>query len=95
MDVTNLCTFIAPAIIHRNDVTVAVSTAGTSPALARRLRERMSDAQGCPCLEWADMGPIFTDVRADIERQSARTDELPIEVPEPALPARDAVVDKE
>ena len=32
MDVTNLCTFIAPAIIHRNDVTVAVSTAGTSPA---------------------------------------------------------------
>ena len=33
MDVTNLCTFIAPAIIHRNDVTVAVSTAGTSPAL--------------------------------------------------------------
>ena len=46
MDVTNLCTFIAPAIIHRNDVTVAVSTAGTSPALARRLRERMSDSQG-------------------------------------------------
>ena len=66
MDVTNLCTFIAPAIIHRNDVTVAVSTAGTSPALARRLRERMSDSQGCRCLEWADMGPIFTDVRSDI-----------------------------
>ena len=66
MDVTNLCTFIAPAIIHRNDVTVAVSTAGTSPALARRLRERMSDSQGCRCLEWADMGPIFADVRSDI-----------------------------
>ena len=66
MDVTNLCTFIAPAIVHRNDVTVAVSTAGTSPALARRLRERMSDSQGCRCLEWADMGPIFADVRADV-----------------------------
>ncbi len=71
MDVTNLCTFIAPAIIHRNDVTVAVSTAGTSPALARRLRERMSDAQGCRCLEWADMGPIFSDVRADIRARQA------------------------
>ena len=32
MDVTPLCTFIAPALIQRNDVTVAVSTAGSSPA---------------------------------------------------------------
>ena len=66
MDVTHLCTFIAPAIVHRNDVTVAVSTAGTSPALARRLRERMSDAQHCKCLEWADIGPILADVRTDV-----------------------------
>lgn len=66
MDVTHLCTFIAPAIVHRNDVTVAVSTAGTSPALARRLRERMSDAQRCKCLEWADMGPVLADVRTDV-----------------------------
>ena len=66
MDVTHLCTFIAPAIVHRNDVTVAVSTAGTSPALARRLRERMSDTEQCKCLEWADMGPVLADVRADV-----------------------------
>ena len=66
MDVTNLCTFIAPAIIHRNDVTVAVSTAGTSPALARRLRERMSDTQHCRCLQWADMGPLLAEVRTDV-----------------------------
>ena len=68
MDVTPLCTWIAPSLIHRNDVTVAVSTAGTSPALTRRLRERMSDSDFCQCLRWADMGPMLSDVR--IEQRS-------------------------
>ena len=66
MDVTHLCTFIAPALIQREDVTVAVSTAGTSPALARRLRERISDPDYCQCLQWADMGPMLADVRKDV-----------------------------
>jgi siroheme synthase-like protein len=65
MDVTPLCTWIAPALIQRNDVTVAISTAGTSPALARRLRERMSDNHNCQCLRWADMGPLLADVRVE------------------------------
>lgn len=68
MDVTPLCTWIAPSLIQRNDVTVAVSTAGTSPALARRLRERMEDKSYCQCLRWADMGPMLADVR--IEQRS-------------------------
>ncbi len=73
MDVTHLCTFIAPALIQREDVTVAVSTAGTSPALARRLRERISDGEYCRCLQWADLGPILTDVRKDV-----RSRQLPV-----------------
>ena len=73
MDVTHLCTFIAPALIRRQDVTVAVSTAGTSPALARRLRERISDHDYCRCLQWADMGPMLADVRKDV-----RSRELPV-----------------
>ncbi|MFP6680278.1 MAG: bifunctional precorrin-2 dehydrogenase/sirohydrochlorin ferrochelatase [Dehalococcoidia bacterium] len=66
MDVTPLCNWIAPAIIHRQDVTVAVSTAGSSPALARRLRERMTDKNYCQCLRWADMGPMLADVRVEV-----------------------------
>ncbi len=73
MDVTPLCTFIAPALIQRQDVTVAVSTAGTSPALARRLRERISDHDYCRCLQWADMGPMLAEVRKDV-----RARELPV-----------------
>ena len=43
-DVTHLCNFIAPAVVRRGDVTVAISTSGTSPALARKLREEI---EGC------------------------------------------------
>lgn len=70
MDVTHLCNFIAPALIHREDVTVAVSTAGTSPALARRLRERMSDTDTCTCLQWADIGPMLADVRREVRAKN-------------------------
>jgi siroheme synthase-like protein len=65
MDVPHLCTFIAPAIVQRHDVTVAVSTAGTSPALARKLREEIS-SDSCSCLRWADAGPLLAEARRDV-----------------------------
>ena len=65
-----MCNFIAPALVHREDVTVAVSTAGTSPALARRLRESMSDTESCRCLQWADIGPMLADVRREVRAKN-------------------------
>jgi precorrin-2 dehydrogenase / sirohydrochlorin ferrochelatase len=39
-DVEN-CDFIAPAVVRRGDVQVAISTGGRSPAMARRAREEL------------------------------------------------------
>ena len=39
-DVDN-CDFIAPAVVRRGDVVVAISTGGRSPAMARRAREEL------------------------------------------------------
>lgn len=76
VDVTDLCTWIAPAIIRRGEVTVAVSTGGTSPALARRFREQLSGTNRVPAshgvMEMADLAPLLSEARADLARRGQR-----------------------
>ena len=45
-DVPDLCSFILPALHRRGPITVAVSTAGASPALAQHLRDRFAAQVG-------------------------------------------------
>ena len=76
VDVPQLCTWIAPAIARRGEVTVAVSTGGASPALARRIRDqvecttRMKSRYGV--MEMADLAPLLTEARRELSRQRVR-----------------------
>jgi precorrin-2 dehydrogenase / sirohydrochlorin ferrochelatase len=45
-DVPHLCSFILPALHRRGPITLAVSTAGASPALAQWLRDRFAAQVG-------------------------------------------------
>ncbi len=40
------CTFIVPAQVRRGDLTLAISTGGASPALARQIREELQEHFG-------------------------------------------------
>ena len=46
VDQPELCTFIVPSIVRRGDLTIAISTSGKSPAVARDLRKRLEKEYG-------------------------------------------------
>jgi uroporphyrin-III C-methyltransferase/precorrin-2 dehydrogenase/sirohydrochlorin ferrochelatase len=45
-DDPELCSFILPAVVHRDPIVVGVSTGGASPALAQRIRDDVAATIG-------------------------------------------------
>ncbi|HYS17628.1 MAG TPA: bifunctional precorrin-2 dehydrogenase/sirohydrochlorin ferrochelatase [Candidatus Binatia bacterium] len=57
------CTFILPALVRRGDLTVAVSTGGSSPALARAIREEL---EAYLTAEYATLAAIAAEARREL-----------------------------
>jgi precorrin-2 dehydrogenase / sirohydrochlorin ferrochelatase len=60
VDVPPLCNFILPAIVRTGPLAIAISTAGASPALAKRIKRQIADEYGEP---YAQLAVILNEVR--------------------------------
>jgi precorrin-2 dehydrogenase/sirohydrochlorin ferrochelatase len=60
VDVPPLCNFILPAIVRTGPLAIAISTAGASPALAKRMKREIGELYGAP---YAALAVILNEVR--------------------------------
>ena len=60
VDVPPLCNFILPAIVRNGPLAIAISTAGTSPALAKRMRDEIAEQFGEP---YARLAMLLNEAR--------------------------------
>lgn len=58
--------FIVPSLLRRGDITIAVATAGRSPALARKIRTRLERDFG---EEYATLARLIDEVRAELKQK--------------------------
>ena len=65
-DVLPLCDFHVPAVVRRGDLLLTVSTGGTSPALARQVREYLAKSFGA---EWSHRLDMLGQARAKLRSQ--------------------------
>ncbi|MBI4531517.1 MAG: bifunctional precorrin-2 dehydrogenase/sirohydrochlorin ferrochelatase [Candidatus Latescibacteria bacterium] len=66
VDAPHLCSFIAPSVISRGDLQIAISTNGKSPMLSRRIREHIEAFFG---EEYAGFVNLLGDLREEIQRR--------------------------
>ena len=60
VDVPPLCNFILPAIVRTGPLAIAISTAGASPALAKRIKAQIAAEYGEP---YARLAVLLNEVR--------------------------------
>ncbi|MFC1939214.1 bifunctional precorrin-2 dehydrogenase/sirohydrochlorin ferrochelatase [Chloroflexota bacterium] len=63
--------FIVPSYLRKGEITVAISTAGRSPALARKIRTSLEKELGG---EYAALARLVSEVRAEARQQKIRVD---------------------
>jgi siroheme synthase-like protein len=64
-DVPPLCNFILPAIVRTGPLAIAISTAGSSPALAKRMKREIGELYG---EDYARLAVILNEVRGWAKR---------------------------
>lgn len=67
-DAPHLCDFHVPAVVRRDNLNIAVSTNGTSPALAARIRQDLEDMYG---EEYAVLLRLMSRIRTRICNDSS------------------------
>ena len=65
------CDFIVPSFSRKGDLTIAVSTGGQSPALARKVRTRLEKTLG---EDYALLVPLIGDVRRTLKKKGVTVD---------------------
>ncbi|HET9476060.1 MAG TPA: bifunctional precorrin-2 dehydrogenase/sirohydrochlorin ferrochelatase [Dehalococcoidia bacterium] len=65
------CDFIMPGIVQRGDLVIAISTSGRSPAMARKMREELTDFLS---EEWVAMLELAAEVRAELRTRDIMVD---------------------
>jgi uroporphyrin-III C-methyltransferase/precorrin-2 dehydrogenase/sirohydrochlorin ferrochelatase len=71
VDVTPQCDWIAPAMVKRGPLQIAISTSGESPFIARALRERLESILG---EEWAPFTHLMGRMRRRLRRAGVSGD---------------------
>ncbi len=66
VDNPELSDFIVPSRLHRGDLTIAISTSGVSPALARKIRTKLEQNFG---EEYASLTALIAEVRSELKQR--------------------------
>ncbi len=65
-DAPAFCDFLLPSVVRRGSITIAISTGGGSPAMARRVREELTDYF---TEDFEALAEMLAEVRADLKRR--------------------------
>ncbi len=71
VDVPELCNFIVPSVVERGDLLVAISTSGNTPAMAKKIRQKLEKEFG---REYAIFLKIMGFIRNSLLKKGMESD---------------------